>query len=196
MIIIIFTSITVYITTLIRNITFTNVILATLNSNIIFNNIIFVIKKISFTTSNRIIIFSDYILYNSNIIITTIIVVMLTLNLTPIFKARGIDRPYATLVKAGISRMSAGKILNGTTRIFRLDHIEIICTILNCEPNDLLQWTPTKNQVYPTTHPLSKLKQTDISSNIRETLSTIPLKQLKELDNIIINQNKENINEP
>ncbi|MGG9970760.1 helix-turn-helix domain-containing protein [Ferruginibacter sp. SUN002] len=116
---------------------------------------------------------------------------MLTLNLAPIFKARGIDRPYSTLVKAGISRMSAGKILNGTTRVFRLDHIEIICTILHCEPNDLLQWTPS-GQTNSTTHPLNNLKQTSISSNLKQTLATIPLKQLKEFDNIIAKQTEEN----
>ena len=89
--------------------------------------------------------------------------------------------------------MSAGKILNGTTRVFRLDHIEIICTVLNCEPNDLLLWTPTKNNSFPTPHPLINLKQAPISSNLKETLSAIPLKQLKELDNIITKQTQDNL---
>mgnify|MGYP000087686876 FL=1 len=112
---------------------------------------------------------------------------MLTLNLTPIFKARGIDKPYTFLVKAGLSPHSAHSITNSKTRIFRLDHIELLCSILTCEPNDLLMWTPDKGQQYAQSNPLLKLKQDDLNQNLQETLATMPFKQLKQITETIIN---------
>lgn len=51
---------------------------------------------------------------------------MLSLNLNQIFKARGIERPYTFLVKAGFTPHSANALLNSKTKTFRLDHIENI----------------------------------------------------------------------
>lgn len=116
---------------------------------------------------------------------------MLYLNIKPIFKARGIDKPYTFLIKAGMSSHSAHNILNSTPRIFRLDHIELLCRILVCDPNDLLGWQPDKDQQYAINHPLFTLIQTEASTNIKETLSTIPFKQLKEATKAFHNPEKE-----
>ena len=61
---------------------------------------------------------------------------MLSYNILPIFKARGIDKPFSFLIKAGISPTVAHKIVDNQTRVLRLDHIEIICQHLHCTPND------------------------------------------------------------
>lgn len=106
---------------------------------------------------------------------------MLSLNLKPIFQARGIERPFSFMVKAGISPSSANAILDGSTRTFRLDHIELLCKILICEPNDLLLWTPNKDQQYSNDHPLFNLQQQDSFKDLKQTMATIPYKQLKEI---------------
>lgn len=72
------------------------------------------------------------------LIINQNICTMLSLNLDPIFKVRGIESPHTALVKAGIHSSTAKRILYGNVRSFRLDHIEILCRILICEPHDLL----------------------------------------------------------
>ena len=56
-----------------------------------------------------------------------------------------------------------------------------------CEPNDLLVWTPDKNQFYPENHPPQKLKPKPIPIDVQQTLSAIPYKDLVE----IVNQIKE-----
>ena len=112
---------------------------------------------------------------------------MLSLNLTPIFKARGIERPFSYLVKAGISPRSANTILNSSTRSFKLDNIELICKILICEPNDLLLWTPDKDQHYSSDHPLFNLPQQDSLKDMKETMATLPYKKLKEITKQINN---------
>jgi DNA-binding Xre family transcriptional regulator len=106
---------------------------------------------------------------------------MLELNLTPIFNARGIDRPYSFLVKAGFSPHSANAIINNKTRVFRLDHIEKLCKLLVCEPNDLVLYTPDNGQQLSADHPLNNLQTTGTIKNIKHTLATIPFKQLKEI---------------
>lgn len=106
---------------------------------------------------------------------------MLKLNLKPVFQARGIERPYTFLVKAGLSPHSANVILNSASRVFRLDHIEVLCEKLNCTPNDILIWIPAQNSLLSEKHPLNRLKQGIPSFNWKETFKTIPLEQLNEI---------------
>ena len=85
------------------------------------------------------------------------------------------------MVKAGISPASANAILDSSVRTFKLDHIELLCKILVCEPNDLLLWTPNKDQQYANDHPLFNLQQQDSFKDMKQTMATIPYKQLKEI---------------
>lgn len=112
---------------------------------------------------------------------------MLELNLTPVFKARGIDKPYTFLVKAGFSAHTASLVLSGKLRTVKLAHIELICRVLVCEPHDLLIWTPDKNLVYASDHPLFNLTQKETVPNIKKTLATLPFKQLKEMTSAMVN---------
>ncbi|MDD5571849.1 MAG: helix-turn-helix transcriptional regulator [Bacteroidales bacterium] len=116
---------------------------------------------------------------------------MLTLNLTPIFKVRGIEKPYTFLVKAGLSPHSATSILNSKTRVFRLDHVELLCDILVCEPNDLLEWIPEKGKKYSENNPLLKLKQQPTDNKWQETLSTMTFKELREVTKTIVAKTEE-----
>ena len=110
---------------------------------------------------------------------------MLSLNLKPVFKARGIEKPYTFLVKAGFPSYTAHNLLNSKTVTFRLRHIDKLCTILNCRPDDLLVWTPNRNEKLADSHPLTRLKKQNIDNNWQETLKTMPLDQLNEIASII-----------
>jgi len=106
---------------------------------------------------------------------------MLSFNLAPIFKARGIEKPYTFLVKAGLAPHSANILLSSQTRSFRLDHIELLCRILVCEPNDILVYREDATHKIAEDHPLHNLKQSEMNKTLKETITTIPYKQLKEL---------------
>jgi DNA-binding Xre family transcriptional regulator len=110
---------------------------------------------------------------------------MLTFNIKAIFEARGIERPFTLLVKAGIQPNAAHNLLSAQIVSMRLSHMEKICTILNCTPNDLLVWTPNKNETIPKTHPLASLKKKNIDLNWRDTIENIPLNQLQQIVTII-----------
>ena len=106
---------------------------------------------------------------------------MLSYNLKAIFKARQIERPYSFLVKAGISPNSATRILNGDTKIIRLDHIEKICELLCCDPNDLFVYQPKANYPLRDNHPLLKLKPKEQELAWLEELKNMPLSSLKDI---------------
>jgi DNA-binding Xre family transcriptional regulator len=116
---------------------------------------------------------------------------MLYLNVTEICKTRQIERPYSFLVKAGISPHTANDIVNGYSRAIRLDHIEKLCEILHCEPNDLLVFKPGSTNIVPETHPLNKLKATPTTFDWSETIKTLPLDKLKEVAEFINKPKKE-----
>lgn len=113
---------------------------------------------------------------------------MLSLNLAPIFNARGITRPHAFLVKNGFSNFSASRLINNETVVFRLDHMEKLCNALVCEPNDLLLFTPDKNKQYAPNHPLLKLAKDESAGDWPTTLATMPFKELKEAAKKIISK--------
>lgn len=110
---------------------------------------------------------------------------MLYFNLNPVFKARRIDKPYTFLVKAGIAPHTATKIISNNMHVMRLNHIEIICRALYCEPNDLLAFKQDPNHPVPENHPLVKLTPTSQTTDWQEQLRTLPLAKLKEIGEIL-----------
>ncbi len=116
---------------------------------------------------------------------------MLKLHLDPIFKARGIAKPYTFLVKAGLTSATAYMLLEGKSRSIKLDHVELLCRLLVCEPNDLMVWTPDKERNYAANHPLFKLRAQDEGSGWEETLGSLPFKELRELTKSIAAKKEE-----
>ncbi|CAN5128481.1 hypothetical protein BH09BAC2_BH09BAC2_20070 [soil metagenome] len=115
---------------------------------------------------------------------------MLQFHLAPIFKARGITKPSAFLVKNGFTYHTAHKILNGPPEI-RLVHLEQLCRLLHCLPNDLFYWKPDANEKADASLPLSKLTRQIESSRIVMAMEQMPLDQLNEINKIIDGKMKE-----
>ena len=120
---------------------------------------------------------------------------MLTLDLTNIFNAKGIDKPFPFLTKAGFSYHTTHNLLNSKSRIFRLDHIEKLCEVLICEPNDLLSWTPDKNKIMADQHPLHKLKKDKTVKNLKETLANLSYKEIEELTKRLTKDETDELND-
>ncbi len=114
---------------------------------------------------------------------------MLTWNLRPVFKARGIEKPYTFLVKAGISPHTATSILSSSTCVMRLNHLELICEKLNCTPHDIMLWKPDPGKQLPESHQLLTLKKDTSGFDLSETLKTIPLEKLNEIARLLSSQN-------
>jgi DNA-binding Xre family transcriptional regulator len=110
---------------------------------------------------------------------------MLYINLHPLFKARGIDKPHTFLVKAGLPSSTAHKFLSGEYRAPRLDNIELICRALHCTPHDILIYSPDNNNPLPPQHPLHKLNRQATDFNLHETFKNLPIEQLNQLSDIL-----------
>lgn len=107
---------------------------------------------------------------------------MLSLNLKIIFAARGIENPYTYLVKAGFTRNAASRLLNNSNQSFPIKHIENLCLLLHCTPNDLLVWQPASNQSpLANNHPMHQLRPQPALQSVSELLKQMPLNDLKNL---------------
>ena len=110
---------------------------------------------------------------------------MLQYNFTKVFASRGIDNPYRFLKKEGFTHSLAHRIARNKTDKLFLEHLEKLCMLLYCTPNDLMDWYPKMDSVTARKHPLSALKKElrtmDVTTLLRET----PLDKLDELQSMI-----------
>jgi DNA-binding Xre family transcriptional regulator len=113
---------------------------------------------------------------------------MLSFNIKAIMKARGVEKHLAFLLKSGLSRTTATRLLNGELTEPKLEHIEKLCIILICEPNDLFVWKQNKDQIIDENHPIFKLKSTEMETDLIETIRSIPYSELKDLNSKIKKQ--------
>lgn len=111
---------------------------------------------------------------------------MLELNLHRVFALRGVNNPFTTMVKLGISRPTATNLLNNNVSSIKCKHLEKICEFLNCEPNDLYEWKPSKNTPNAENHPLRNLQRLDNPNEISQTLRLIPLDKLNQIKTLLI----------
>jgi len=110
---------------------------------------------------------------------------MIKYNFERIFRARGIARPFSFLKRNGFSDNFASRIKNNKVVRLDLTHLEKLCFILKCNPNDLLEWTPEKDMDYDDNHPLNMIKKTSTEVNLVKTISSIPLNKLAEIESMI-----------
>ncbi|MBI4945957.1 MAG: helix-turn-helix transcriptional regulator [Bacteroidetes bacterium] len=110
---------------------------------------------------------------------------MLQYNLTKIFQSRGIEKPYAFLKKQGFSHNLAHRIAQNKIDMLSLEHLEKLCTLLSCTPNDLLDWFPKKEDETAARHPLNALRRAITTVDLPAFLRETPLHKLQELQTML-----------
>jgi len=69
---------------------------------------------------------------------------------------------------------------------FSLETVEKLCLSLNCTPNDLLEWTPSKDMAANSTHSLNALKRNEaILNNMTQLMNSVSLEKLEKIQEII-----------
>jgi len=107
---------------------------------------------------------------------------MLTLNLKPIFTARGIEAPLKFLMKNGIPRDAAFSLIHEHKPNIKLAYIERLCEILFCELSDLFLWQPDRNVRNKEEHPLFPLFRPEgTTTDFKTLLANVPYKKLNDL---------------
>ena len=115
---------------------------------------------------------------------------MINYNFDRIFKARGIDRPFTYLTKAGFSDNFATKIKNNRVKRIGLKELEKLCILLHCTPNDFYEWIPDANSQADKDHPLQVIRQSDKVFDLTKTLNSVPLGELDKIEELIIERIK------
>lgn len=110
---------------------------------------------------------------------------MLIYNFQRVFKARGIEKPHNFLVKHGIPRGIASRIANNKTNMITLKHLEEVCLLLNCTPDDLLEWKPANKKEDSPDTALYILKRKQKSKDEAGLLRGLPLSKLEELAEVL-----------
>ena len=110
---------------------------------------------------------------------------MIKYNFDRIFKARGIERPFTYLCKAGFSDNFATKVKNNRITRLNLKELEKLCLLLGCTPNDFCEWIPERGTKVDTSHPLNMIKKTDKVVDITRTLNSVPLGYLDDIEEMI-----------
>ena len=82
----------------------------------------------------------------------------IVLHLAPILSARNIVRPFAFLLKIGITNNTVNKMLKGEAVQLNFRQLTSLCTHLNCTPNDLFA---LRNIDLPLHHQLHQLQLID-----------------------------------
>ncbi|MCG3167359.1 MAG: hypothetical protein POELPBGB_03149 [Bacteroidia bacterium] len=105
---------------------------------------------------------------------------MVQLNIKELCRARGFRHPHATLTKAGISNKVAIDMLKGKKKYLVIQHVEVLCKLLRCTPNDLFTWTPDEPaDDYPenTLQIIRKKQRLDLN----EALKGMSLEEIEEM---------------
>jgi len=110
---------------------------------------------------------------------------MLEFNLTKVMEARGIVKPYGFMVRNGFKPTAASKLAKGEVENLRLDYVESLCSLLNCLPNDLFEWTPNSKKEDTSTNPLQVIRKNEKPLNLPEFLKALPMDKLRQVEEIL-----------
>ncbi len=103
---------------------------------------------------------------------------MLQFNLRQILNNKGIDRHTLFLSKHGLTTYTASRLLNNRITNINLQHIEILCTALNCTIDELFTWRPGKD-VDVDKHPLQHLRERSNEFYVGDKLKMLSPKKLE-----------------
>lgn len=110
---------------------------------------------------------------------------MLYFNIKRLLELRGIDKPYAFLIKNGFVSQTASNIINNQIARITPAQMEKLCLLFNCTPNDLFDWRAGANSVVPENHPLRTLVKEKNPPQISQMVKDIPIQRLGELEALI-----------
>jgi DNA-binding Xre family transcriptional regulator len=111
---------------------------------------------------------------------------MLEFSIARVCEARGIVKPYRFLTQNGFAPTTATKLAKGDVEYLRLEYIEKLCILLNCQPNDLFEWTPATRAEDKPDHPLAAMRKSE-KINLAETLRSLPMNKIKEIESLLAN---------
>lgn len=103
---------------------------------------------------------------------------MINLRIAALCEERLIKHAFTALVEAGISTTKARQYLDNKTNRLMVDDIEILCRLLHCTPNDLLEWTPNNKAQDYEGNPLEAIRKKPLF-NLEDILKGMTVGEIK-----------------
>lgn len=110
---------------------------------------------------------------------------MITLNLKAILTDREIKNHTSFLFHNGFSWATASRMATGNVKALSFKHMEKLCLLLHCTPNDLLHWTADEGKPIERTQPIQQLVPPVHHAYIAHGLKHLPIDELRELRKIM-----------
>jgi len=110
---------------------------------------------------------------------------MLVFNLSRILALRGIDKPFAFLLRQGFHRQVASDLANDRVRNIKIAHLEKICRALNCTPNDLFEWKTDDKTAIAGSHSLQVLQRSQPAPPLSQIVKDIPVDKLDRIEELL-----------
>lgn len=110
---------------------------------------------------------------------------MLIFNLRRVLALRGIDKPFAFLLKKGFHRTIAANLANNSAVQIKISHIERLCRALNCTPNDMFEWQADENAVVSENYALKSLVREKSNTTISDIVHDISIEKLERAKEIL-----------
>lgn len=116
---------------------------------------------------------------------------MLTLTVTELLRARGVDNPAKYLVQNGMKYHQANRLLSGKLGSMTYPMLEQLCLICECTPDELFAWVKDEKTTVADNHPLYKLKPKAPVANPVERIKKLPVNKLEKLKKMLDELEKE-----
>ena len=105
---------------------------------------------------------------------------MLRYNLQKLFNLRGITNPTIYLQRNGFKDYTSYKIAYNEFKYLPLETMEKLCLLLNCTPNDMMEWIPDSTQTQNENIALRKLITTQKDFNLSHVIHEVPVEKMNE----------------
>jgi hypothetical protein len=106
---------------------------------------------------------------------------MLHLDIVRVLELREIQDPLRFLVKAGFNYHTANRLIKNQITKLSKEHLEQLCLLLMCTPDDFYNWTPDKSVRNATKQPLYKLSGRKRVGSIMPQIHALSQDKLHEL---------------
>ena len=106
---------------------------------------------------------------------------MIALNLKAILLDREIKDHSSFLHANGFTWPTISRMLNNKCKGISFKHMEMLCTLLHCTPNDLILWTGDNGAQPQKLQPLHHLAPPRHRGIISEGFKSLPLSDLREI---------------
>ena len=103
---------------------------------------------------------------------------MIALSIKDLFRLRGIRQPVKAMRKAGISHYVAHAYLKGKKQRMVVEHLEILCKLLRCTPNELFSWEPDNQAEDFPENPLQAIRKKE-RMDLNEVLKGMSVEEIE-----------------